>query len=54
MNQLATMPGKEELYAKLLYVINAPAQKVVSVLAAPARDLAIVINQGVEKNKFAA
>jgi large subunit ribosomal protein L10 len=54
INQLSTMPGREELYAKLLYVINAPAQRVASLLAAPARDLAIVINQGVEKNKFAA
>jgi large subunit ribosomal protein L10 len=54
INQLATLPGKEELYAQLLYVINAPAQRIVSVLAAPARDLAVVINQAVEKNKFAA
>jgi large subunit ribosomal protein L10 len=54
INQLATMPAKEELYAKLLFLINAPAQRLVSVLAAPARDLAVVINQAVEKNKFAA
>lgn len=54
INQLSTMPDREELYAKLLYVINAPAQRVASLLAAPARDLAIVINQGVEKKKFAA
>jgi large subunit ribosomal protein L10 len=54
INRLATMPAKEELYAKLLFLINAPAQRIVSVLAAPARDLAVVINQAVEKNKFAA
>ncbi len=54
INQLATLPGKDELYAQLLYLINSPAQRVVSLLAAPARDLAIVINQAVEKNKFAA
>jgi large subunit ribosomal protein L10 len=54
INQLATLPGKEELFARLLFLINAPAQRVVSLLAAPARDLAIVINQAVEKNKFAA
>jgi large subunit ribosomal protein L10 len=54
INQLATLPGKEELYAQLLFVINSPAQRVVSLLAAPARDLAIVINQAVEKKKFAA
>lgn len=54
INRLATLPGKEELYAKLLFLINSPAQRVVSLLAAPARDLAVVINQAVEKNRFAA
>jgi large subunit ribosomal protein L10 len=51
---LATMPGKEELFAKLLWLINAPAQRLATVINATGRDLAIVINQGVEKEKFAA
>ena len=50
---LATLPGKEELFSKLLYLINAPAQRLVTVLNATGRDLAVVINQGVEKEKFA-
>ena len=50
---LATMPGKEEIFAKLLYLINAPAQRLVTVMNATGRDLAVVINQGVEKEKFA-
>jgi len=50
---LATMPGKEELFSKLLYLINAPAQRLVTVMNATGRDLAVVINQGVEKEKFA-
>jgi large subunit ribosomal protein L10 len=50
---LATMPGKEEIFSKLLYLINAPAQRLATVIAATGRDLAIVINQGVEKEKFA-
>jgi large subunit ribosomal protein L10 len=50
---LATMPAKEELYAKLLFLINAPAQRLATVLAATGRDLAVVVNQGVEKGKFA-
>src|SRR5271170_4235639 len=49
---LATMPSKEEIYAKLLFLINAPAQRLVTVLSAAGRDLAVVVNQGVEKNKF--
>jgi large subunit ribosomal protein L10 len=51
---LATMPGKEEIYAKLLFLINAPAQRLVTVLNATGRDLVVVLNQGVEKGKFAA
>jgi large subunit ribosomal protein L10 len=51
---LATMPGKEEIFAKLLFLINAPAQRLVTVLNATGRDLAVVLGQGVEKEKFAA
>ena len=54
LNQLATLPGKEAIYAKLLFLINAPAQQLVSVINAPARDLAIVIDQGVKEKKFPA
>ena len=50
---LATMPGKEELFSKLLFLINSPAQRLVTVLNAAGRDLAVVINQGVKENKFA-
>ena len=52
IKQLATMPGKEELFSKLLYLINAPAQRLATVLAATGRDLAVVVNQAVEQNKF--
>jgi large subunit ribosomal protein L10 len=51
---LATLPSKEEIFSKLLYLINAPAQRLVTVLNATGRDLAVVIGQGVEKEKFAA
>ncbi len=50
---LATMPGKEEIFAKLLFLINAPAQRLATVLNATGRDLAVVLGQGVEKEKFA-
>jgi large subunit ribosomal protein L10 len=52
VNQLATMPGKEELYAKLLFLIQSPAQRLATVINATGRDLAVVIGQGVEKEKF--
>jgi large subunit ribosomal protein L10 len=49
---LATMPGKEEIFAKLLFLINSPAQRLATVINATGRDLAVVINQAVEQNKF--
>ncbi|WP_260704793.1 50S ribosomal protein L10 [Edaphobacter flagellatus] len=52
IGELATMPGKEEIFAKLLFLINAPAQRLATVINATGRDLAVVINQGVEKGKF--
>jgi large subunit ribosomal protein L10 len=51
---LATMPGKEELFSKLLFLIQSPAQRLVTVINAAGRDLAVVINQAVEKGKFGA
>ena len=51
---LATMPGKEEIFAKLLFLINAPAQRLATVINATGRDLAVVLGQGVEKEKFTA
>jgi large subunit ribosomal protein L10 len=50
---LATMPSKEEIYSKLLFLLTAPAQRLVTVMNATGRDLAVVINQGVKENKFA-
>jgi large subunit ribosomal protein L10 len=51
---LATMPSKEEIYSKLLFLMNAPAQRLVTVMNAVGRDIAVVINQAVEKGKFKA
>ncbi len=53
ISDLATMPGKEELFSKLLFLIQSPAQRLATVINATGRDLAVVINQGVEKEKFA-
>jgi large subunit ribosomal protein L10 len=49
---LASMPPKEELYAKLLFLINSPAQRLVTVLNATGRDLAVVVNEAVKGEKF--
>lgn len=51
---LASLPPKEELYAKLLYLIQAPAQRLATVVNAVGRNLAVVIDQGVKENKFSS
>jgi large subunit ribosomal protein L10 len=50
---LASMPSKEEIYSKLLFLISSPAQRLVTVMSAVGRDVAVVLGQGVEKGKFA-
>ena len=54
VKQLATMPSKEQIFSKLLFLINAPAQRLVTVMNAAGRDLAVGVNQAVEQGKFAA
>jgi large subunit ribosomal protein L10 len=54
INDLANLPPKEEIFSKLLYLINAPAQRLVTVMNAVGRNLAVVIDQGVKEEKFTA
>jgi large subunit ribosomal protein L10 len=49
---LATMPSKEEIHSKLLFLISQPAQRLVTVINAAGRDLAVVIGQAVDEKKF--
>jgi large subunit ribosomal protein L10 len=42
---IATLPSKEELIAKVLFLINANAQRLVTVISAVPRNLAIVVKQ---------
>ena len=49
---IASMPSKEELIAKLLFLINSPAQRLAVALSGVARNLAVVLKQAVEQNKF--
>ena len=52
---IASLPSKEELISKLLFVINAQAQRIVTVINAVPRNLAVVIKQiGDQKPETAA
>ncbi len=42
---IASLPSKEELISKLMFLVNAPAQRLATVTSAVARNLAIVVDQ---------
>jgi large subunit ribosomal protein L10 len=52
IDSLSKLPGKEELFSKLLFLINSPAQRLATVINATGKNLAVVVNQAVEKGKF--
>lgn len=54
VQDLASLPPREEILAKLLFLINAPAQRLVTAINGTGRNLAVVLKQGVEENKFAS
>jgi len=54
IHDLASLPSRDEMLGKLLYLIQAPAQRLVSVMSAVGRNLAVVVDQGCKENKFTA
>ena len=49
---LAALPSREEILSKVLYLIQASAQRLVVTLSGVGRNLAVVVDQAVKENKF--
>jgi large subunit ribosomal protein L10 len=54
IKQLADMPSKEELISKIMFLLNAPAQRIAVVLNALPRNLAVTVSEAVKANKFSS
>src|SRR5271163_2392040 len=52
IHQLAALPSKEDLISKIMFLANAPAQRIAMALAALPRNLAVVTSEAVKANKF--
>ena len=53
IQRLAQLPSKEELVSKMMFLLQAPAQRLATALAALPRNLAVTVNEAVKANKFA-
>jgi large subunit ribosomal protein L10 len=54
VSDLANLPGRAELYSKLLFLLQAPMQQFVSVLAATPRNFVTVLNEAAKKKEAGA
>jgi large subunit ribosomal protein L10 len=54
IQQLAQLPSKEELISKIMFLVNAPAQRIASVLSGVSRNMAVVVSEAAKANKFGA
>jgi len=52
LGAIASLPSKEELIVKVLFLLNAPAQGLATVVNGVARNLAVVVGQAIEQKKF--
>ena len=52
LNHIANLPSKEELISKLMFLLNAGAQRLASVVQAVPRNLAVVMEEAGKEKKF--
>jgi large subunit ribosomal protein L10 len=54
IKQLANLPSKEELISKIMFLLDAPAQRTAVALNALPRNLAVTVNEAIKANKFSS
>jgi len=52
IQSLANLPSKEELISKVMFLLNAPAQRLAVTLNALPRNLAVTVSEAIKINKF--
>jgi large subunit ribosomal protein L10 len=52
IEQLANLPSKEDLISKLMFLLNAPAQRIASALNGLPRNLAVTVSEAIKADKF--
>jgi large subunit ribosomal protein L10 len=52
IQSLANLPSKEELISKIMFLLNAPAQRIAMALNAVPRNVAVTVSEAVKANKF--
>jgi large subunit ribosomal protein L10 len=52
IQQLANLPSKEELISKIMFLLNAPAQRIAVALNALSRNMAVVVSEAVKAEMF--
>jgi large subunit ribosomal protein L10 len=52
IQELSSLPSREEILAKVLFLIQASAQRLVTSIGGVGRNLAVVVDQAVKENKF--
>ncbi len=50
---LASLPSRDELMSKIMFLLNAPAQRIASTISAVSRNAAVALNEAVKEKKFA-
>ncbi len=53
IQRLAQLPSKEELFSKIMFLLQAPAQRLAMALVAIPRNLTVTVNEAAQANKFA-